>query len=131
MESKKINLLIADDEQDILELLEGELSEMDKSFQISLASSGYEALNYIGCNQVDLLITDIAMADMDGFELYQRVKEIRPNMPIIMMTGFGYDPNHVLVNTKKAGLKSIIFKPFDMDKLIATIYKSLEEANGE
>ena len=123
MISNYINILITDDEQDILELLESELSDLDENFKITLTNSGYEALNYLQSNQVDLLLTDIAMPDMDGFELYNRAKEIRPNLPIIMMTGFGYDPNHTVVNAKKAGLRDVVFKPFDINKLLAMIYQ--------
>lgn len=67
------------------------------------------------------------MPDMDGYELYGRVKDYDPNIPVIMMTGFGYDPNHVLVRAKVDGLKDVIFKPFDVDKLIALIDKKLSE----
>jgi DNA-binding NtrC family response regulator len=126
---KIIRILITDDEQDILDLLKGELTEADESFQIILENSGYNALNHIRANEVDLLITDIGMPDMDGYELYKKTKELYPKMPIIMMTGFGYDPNHTVVNAKKAGLKDVIFKPFDMPKLLTMIYNSIESLN--
>ena len=118
-------ILITDDEQDILDLLRGELTEADSSFKIFFADSGYKALNYIQTEQIDLLITDIAMPDMDGYELYTRAREIKPNLPIIMMTGFGYDPKHTIINAKKAGLRDVIFKPFDISKLLALIYQRI------
>jgi len=127
MTTEKIKILITDDEQEIRDLLRGELTNADKSFEILLASSGYEALGSIQNEKIGLLITDIAMPDMDGYELYKRAKEIRPNLPIIMMTGFGYDPNHTVVNAKKSGLKDVIFKPFDIEKLLAMIYKTITE----
>lgn len=118
-------ILITDDEQDILDLLRGELSEADSSFKIFQADSGYNALNYIQTEQIDILVTDIAMPDMDGYELYTRARELKPNLPIIMMTGFGYDPKHTVVNAKKAGLRDVIFKPFDISKLLALIYQRI------
>ena len=124
----KITILVTDDEQDILDLLRGELSEADRNFNILLADSGYKALNYIQSEPVDILITDIAMPDMDGYELYKRSKELKPDIPIIMMTGFGYDPNHTIVNAKKAGLKDVIFKPFEISKLLTMIYQRVNTA---
>jgi DNA-binding NtrC family response regulator len=67
------------------------------------------------------------MPDMNGFELYQRTSELRPNLPIIMMTGFGYDPNHVILNTKNIGLRYVIYKPFDVKRLHKTIYEVLNK----
>ena len=118
-------ILITDDEQDILDLLRGELTEAESNFEIFLADSGYKALNFIRDEQIDILITDIAMPDMDGYELYTRVREIKPDLPIIMMTGFGYDPKHTVINAKKAGLRDVIFKPFDISKLLTLIYQRI------
>jgi DNA-binding NtrC family response regulator len=73
--------------------------------------------------EVDLLLTDIAMPDMDAYELYSRSKELNENLPIIMMTGFGYDPNHAVVKARKDGLQNIVFKPFDTEVLAALIQR--------
>ena len=126
-----IHILIVDDEADILDVLKQEIAEINKNFQIFISTSGYEALNILRNNQIDVLITDIAMPDMDGDELHKRAKDLFPDLPIIMMTGFGYDPNHVVVNARKSGLKEVILKPFETEKLIDIIYKELEVMNGE
>lgn len=125
--TRKTRILVVDDEQDIVDFLKSELEEYDESFEIVGRNNGLEALRLIQQNVCDLLLTDIAMPDMDGYELYSRTKEIRPNLPIIMMTGFGYDPNHTVVNAKKAGLRDVVFKPFDLQKLIALIYQRLNK----
>lgn len=119
-------IVVVDDEVDILEFLETEICFYDEQFEIRVFEEGFSALNFIQQNVCNLLITDIAMPDMNGYELYQKVKYMRPQMPIIMMTGFGYDPKHTIVNAKKAGLRDVIFKPFDMNKLMSMIYQSLE-----
>jgi DNA-binding NtrC family response regulator len=129
--NKKTTILITDDEQDILDSLEFDLAEIDNNIEIIKATSGRIALRCIQENSVDLLLTDIAMPDMNGFELYKRTKYMRPNMPIIMMTGFGYDPNHTLLNAKKMGLGHIFYKPFDVKKLLKTIYEVLEKQSSE
>ncbi|HOD54428.1 MAG TPA: response regulator [Candidatus Cloacimonadota bacterium] len=125
-EQSKI-MVVVDDENDILELLQSEITDYDETFNIKTFHDGLSALQFIKQNKCDILITDIAMPDMDGYELYSRVKELRPALPIIMMTGFGYDPNHIVVNAKKAGLKDVIFKPFDINRLMTMIYQRLSE----
>ncbi|MCB5250637.1 MAG: response regulator [Candidatus Cloacimonadales bacterium] len=130
-ESVKLNdekrIIVVDDDADILEFLQYELHTYDEGFTINTFENGFSALDFVMQNKCDIVITDIAMPDMNGYELYQKIKYSRPNLPIIMMTGFGYDPNHTVVNAKKAGLRNVIFKPFDMNKLMAMIYQSLAE----
>lgn len=121
-----IKIIIVDDEKDVTDYLKSELHAYDEQFEVTAYNVGYDALRAIRENRFDLLITDIAMPDMDGYELYTKVKDEKPELPIIMMTGFGYDPTHIVVNTKKAGLKDVIFKPFDMNRLVALIYRRLQ-----
>jgi DNA-binding NtrC family response regulator len=119
----EIKILVVDDEQEITEYLEDEIPEYLDNCKIVSFNAGYDALQYAMENDIDLLLTDIAMPDMDGHQLFTRVKELKPNLPVIMMTGFGYDPNHAVVKCKSDGLKDVIFKPFNMIKLIALINK--------
>ena len=123
----KKNILIVDDEVDVTDYLKIELNDHCEDFEIITKNSGYEALKVIFQGNVDLLLTDIAMPDMDGYELYSRAKECNDDLPIIMMTGFGYDPNHAVVKSRKAGLKNVIFKPFDIKKLISIMRTNLAE----
>ncbi len=120
-------ILIVDDEVDVTDYLRYELEDYNPDWEIISINSGLKALQLIMEDSVDLLITDIAMPDMDGYELYSRTKEIRPNLPIIMMTGFGYDPNHAVVKSRKKGLKDIVFKPFNMVELFTLISTRLSE----
>lgn len=123
----KKNILVVDDEINVTDYLKTELAECCEYLNVITKNSGYEALKVIFQGEIDLLLTDIAMPDMDGYELYSRAKESNENLPIIMMTGFGYDPNHAVVKSRKAGLKNVIFKPFDINKLISIIKKNLPE----
>ncbi len=118
-------ILIVDDEKSVTEYLKMELEEFCQDFEIICSSGGYEALSIIMKGGIDLLLTDIAMPDMDGYELYSRTKEYDENLPIIMMTGFGYDPEHIVVKSKKDGLQDVVFKPFDINKLNELIKKRL------
>ena len=118
-------ILIVDDDVSITDYLKIELEECCSELEVICENEGYSALNRIMTGGIDLLLTDIAMPDMDGYELYSRAKEHNENLPIIMMTGFGYDPDHVVVKSRKAGLQDVIFKPFDIQKLTDKIKKHI------
>ena len=116
-------ILIVDDEQDTLDFLSYVLPK--KNYKVITADNGFDALQTIREQHVDLVLSDIAMPDMDGYELYSQIRNFDDTIPIVMMTGFGYDPNHVLVKAKKDGLHDIIFKPFEVDDLIHIIKKEI------
>ncbi len=121
MVAKVRNILVVDDEKEVTDFLKLELEDNCKNVNVITANSGYEGLRSIMSGDIDLLLTDIAMPDMDGYELFSRTRELNSELPVIMMTGFGYDPNHVVVKARIDGLKYVIFKPFDTQKLIKMI----------
>ncbi len=116
-------ILIVDDEQDTLDFLSYVLPK--RNYNVITVDNGFDALQTIREQHVDLVLSDIAMPDMDGYELYSQIRNFDDTIPVMMMTGFGYDPNHVLVKAKKDGLHDIIFKPFDVDDLIHMIKKAI------
>ncbi len=120
-------LLIVDDEQDTLDYLSYVLPK--KGYNVIGVNNGFDALQTMREQHVDLVISDIAMPDMDGYELYSQIKNFDDTIPVIMMTGFGYDPNHVLVKAKRDGLHDIIFKPFEVEDLIHILKKALKKKN--
>ncbi len=120
-------ILVVDDDKEITEYLKIELEECCGDWRVICKNSGFEALQQIMEANVDLLLTDIAMPDMDGYELYARTRELNDKIPIIMMTGFGYNPNHAIVKSKKAGLQDVVYKPFDIKKLCELIEKRIRE----
>ena len=121
-------ILVVDDDSNILSFLERELKNSLPETDVSCTESGYTALKQIMRGDIDLLITDIAMPDMDGYELFMRARELYEELPVIMMTGFGYDPNHTIVNARNAGLgaEDVLFKPFETDYLLKLIRERLE-----
>ena len=74
----------------------------------------------------DLLITDISMPDMDGFQLTQQIKELRPDMPVIMVTG--YSEKTTRQETAARGVSAFMIKPFTRDELSKTISDVLGQA---
>ncbi len=120
-------IVIVDDEVEITENLKDDITDLTDEFEIICCNYGYDALNTVFQGNIDLVISDIAMPDMDGYELYNRIKDYNKDIPIIMMTGFGYDPNHVLVNIKKFEKIEVLLKPFDPEKLLEKIRKYLRK----
>jgi CheY-like chemotaxis protein len=71
----------------------------------------------------DVVIADIRLPDMSGHQLMLQLKELVDPVPMILMTGFGYDPGHSIVKARQAGLlpQAILFKPFRLDQLLIGI----------
>lgn len=101
---------------------------------VETAHDGDEAIFMIrNCGAVgayDAIISDIRLPDMRGHELLGRLKEINDCVPLILMTGFGYDPGHSIVKSRQAGLhpKGILYKPFRLDQLLNTVETILDWA---
>lgn len=112
--SKKVKnnkILIVDDEQDVLELLKIYLES--HGWGVGIAISPAQALQYLEQEPYFLVLTDIAMPDMDGYEFINAMKERAVPAEIILMTGFGYNPKHTLVKINKKYKYPIFFKPFE------------------
>jgi len=66
-------------------------------------------------------LVDIRLPDLDGYETFRGLRAVQPNLPVILMTGFGYDPTHSIVKARKDGLRTVVYKPFQVDRLIEAI----------
>lgn len=84
-----MNILIADDERTCLLSLRDGLLQDDPAYRIRTATNGAEALESLGQEPFDLLITDLKMPVMDGFQLLLKVRETHPRLPVVVMTAFG------------------------------------------
>ncbi len=82
-------------------------------------------------DRYDVVISDIKLPEFSGFQLMMRLKEIISPVPMVLMTGFGYDPGHSLVNALQNGLhpKAKLSKPFRLDQLIDVV-KTVLESGG-
>ena len=58
---------------------------------------------------------------MNGYELFLKLKDFLDHVPLVLMTGFGYDPGHTILNARQAGVKKVLYKPFRLDQLVTTI----------
>lgn len=91
---------------------------------VETARDGCEALLMARTFHYDAVIADIRLPDMSGSQLYRQLKTMQPQLPIMLMTGFGYDAGHSLVKGRQMGMKTVVFKPFRRDLLL----KGLQEA---
>jgi CheY-like chemotaxis protein len=74
-------------------------------------------------NGYDVILADIRLPDMNGFELMVKLQAIQDHVPLVLMTGFGYDPGHSIVKARQAGLPAgaVLYKPFRLDQLLDTV----------
>jgi len=74
----------------------------------------------------DVIIADIRLPDMTGYEFLVRAQEIVDPVPLILMSGFGYDPGHSLVKFRQAGYRAVLYKPFRLDQLLQNVEMVIE-----
>jgi PAS domain S-box-containing protein len=122
-----LRILVADDDQGIAKSLE-EMLEADGCI-VETADDGERALAMLGESEFDLVLSDVVMPKMDGYDLYLQVKEKYPKLPVLMMTAFHYDKDHIIKRSRMEGLEGVIFKkPVDPARLRHTIAESVEKA---
>ena len=117
---KDLKVLLVDDDPEILELLETFLGA--KGFTVMACSGGREGIDALGSEAYDLVLSDIAMAEMNGFEFLRIVRKKHPGIGIILMTA--YDEQYPLSEALRAGADGYITKPFNLK----TFSLILEEA---
>jgi CheY-like chemotaxis protein len=77
---------------------------------VETAESGVHGLEWLQRQSFDLVLSDVVMPDMDGYELYQAVKRDTPALPVVLMTAFNYDKDHIIKRSCLEGLQGVIFK---------------------
>lgn len=115
-------ILIIDDEQSILNVLSVILKTED--YEVVAESKGENAKKLIQNEHFDLMLSDIRMTPVNGMELLKLVHDIKPEMPVIMLTAFS--SMETATEALKLGAFDYILKPFKVDALLQTIKKALE-----
>jgi PAS domain S-box-containing protein len=119
-----LRILVVDDDQGISRTLQ-EMLETDGCL-VEVAGDGKRALEKLARAPFDLVLSDVVMPHMDGYELYRQVQKKYPDMPVLMMTAFHYDKDHIIKRSRMEGLEGVIFKkPVDPDRLRRTIVESV------
>lgn len=117
-------ILIIEDEEAIRRVLTKILKEENSSYDIFEASDGLLAIEFIKNQDFDLILCDIKMPKMDGLELLEATKKIKPDIPIVMISGHG--DLETAVETMRHGAYDYISKPPDLNRLLNTVRNALD-----
>jgi len=119
---KPARILVIDDEDTVREVLEKMLSQVNH--QVTVAKSGEEGVRLFGEKKFDIVLTDLGMPGMSGWEVCKSIKKIKSSTPVGMITGWGLEVDES--RKEESGLDFIITKPFDFNKIIRLVSEKVE-----
>ena len=119
------NIVIVDDEELVLSSLNSLLS-LETDYNINTFLSAKEAIEFIGDNDTDLVLSDYLMPEMDGISFLSKVRELSPEIPRIILTGYA-DKENAIKAINEVGLFQYIEKPWDNDNLLIVIRNGIEK----
>jgi len=120
-----VEILIIEDDQRIAELLQRGLEE--QGFSTTVAYDGLSGKKLALQNTFDLIVTDIVLPKMDGIDLCKQIKQLQPNLPIIMLTALGTTDDKV--DGFDAGADDYLVKPFEMRELLVRVRAVLKRSS--
>jgi two-component system, sensor histidine kinase SagS len=131
-------VLVADDALKIRRIIRDVLTA--RGCEVTMCENGGEAIKAIqrcaadqpggGEPLYDLVISDINMPDRNGYEVFSAARKVMPGVPVVLMTGFGYDPHHSIVRASDEGLQCVLFKPFQIERLLDEVRKAVTSRGG-
>ena len=123
------NVLLVDDDTEMLHALKEGFKKYQESFAVLLAEDGLKALEVLKRNIISLVVTDLKMPNMDGFELLAHIMEHYPDIPVVIITGYSTPEMEQLA--REGGAVGYIAKPFLIENLAHKILTSLrKESEG-
>ena len=123
--TKMSKILIIEDEAAIRRVLTKILSEESTTYIVEDAEDGMQGLEKIKKNDYDLVLCDIKMPKMDGVEVLEAVKKIKPEIPMVMISGHG--DMETAIQTMRLGAFDYISKPPDLNRLLNTVRNALDK----
>jgi DNA-binding NtrC family response regulator len=126
-ETGRGSLLVVDDESTQREMLSSIL--MRAGFNVSTAATAEEALDRLGQETFELLLTDQRMPGMDGLTLLDRARAIRSDLPVVLMTAYG--SVSAAVSAMKRGASDYLTKPFEKEELLLVVERALRQRRLE
>ncbi|MDG1451520.1 MAG: sigma-54 dependent transcriptional regulator, partial [Polaribacter sp.] len=118
-------ILIIEDEAAIRRVLNKIISEENESYHVEEAADGLAGLEMIKNNDYDLVLCDIKMPKMDGVEVLEKTKKMKPEVPIVMISGHG--DIDTAIQTMRLGAFDYISKPPDLNRLLNTVRNALDK----
>src|SRR5262249_43476857 len=121
MPTARARLLLVDDEPNILATLRRALEV--EGYAAEVAGNGKAALDKLADGAFDLVLCDVAMPDMGGLEVLERVHKAHPDLPVVMMSGVA--SLQTAVQATKLGAHDFLEKPLSTDKVVITVQNAL------
>ncbi len=118
---KKANIMICDDEEGVRETLKHMLGD---EYELSFTANGEEAIEHIKANDPAVALLDIKMPKVSGMEALRKIKELKPNVRVVIVTG--YESTDVATEAMNLGADDYIVKPFRKQKILAQIQALLD-----
>jgi CheY-like chemotaxis protein len=112
---RSLRVLVADDDDRVRRSAHGLLGRW--GCVVETARDGREAVTMARLARYDVILADIRLPDLSGYEVFRQVRQAQPQAQVILMTGYGYDPNHSIVRARQEGLVHVLYKPFRVDQL--------------
>src|SRR5688572_29587568 len=125
MSSAMETIVIVDDEDMVLTSLSAYLS-LETDYDVQTFTSAKKAIDFVKGKRIDLVISDYLMPEMDGISFLARVRELQPEAPRIILTGYA-DKENAIKGINEVGLYQYIEKPWDNDDLRLIIRNALEK----
>lgn len=119
---KPARILVIDDEETVREVLEKMLAQVDH--RVTVARNGDEGIRLFQEKEFDIVLTDLGMPGMSGWEVCQKIKKMNPYTPVGMITGWGMEVSQSKM--EECGLDFIIAKPFDFNQIIRVVSEKIE-----
>lgn len=117
-------ILVIDDERSIRNTLK-DILEFEK-YKVEVAEDGFKALELIKTIDYDVILCDIKMPGMDGIEVLQKIEELKPDTPVVMISGHGNIDT--AVESIKKGAFDFIEKPLDLNRLLITLRNAMDKS---
>ena len=117
-------ILVIDDERSIRNTLK-DILEFEK-YHVELAEDGYQAIELLKTTDFDVILCDIKMPGMDGIEVLQKIEEMKPDIPVVMISGHGNIDT--AVESIKKGAFDFIEKPLDLNRLLITLRNAMDKS---
>jgi len=127
MEKRQTRILLVDDEANVRTVFSDILKK--ESYLVKEVKNGPEAIKAIDEETFDLALVDLRMPNMDGIEVLENIKKRKPEIPVIVYTGYGSITS--AVEAMRKGAFDYLNKPFSPQQLKSNIKKALEGAGGE
>ncbi len=119
-------ILVIDDEPEVGDVVRDVL--VGEGHTVDTAVSGHEGLRLLAVGDYDMVFTDLGMPDMSGWEVAERIGEVRPGLPVALVTGWGMSLDEE--ETRRKGIAAVVHKPFDIRDLIQAANEVLAASQG-